>query len=687
MSGEAGRGRIIFEADTRPLFDGLKKFGSEARGSIGSLLGGDILGGVRGLAGAIPGIGLAAGATVGAIGAIGGALLHIGKDYDEVYDNIRAKTGATGAALEGLKGSFKTVFASVPDDMNKVGDVLTAFNTKLGVTGPGLETLSRQMLEAGRIMKFDATAGVDSFSRAISELGVSMKDAPKVLDDIFKVAQKTGVGMGSLLDSLAGAAPKLKAMGMGATEGAALLGQLTKAGLDADAVLSSMQKGLTKLAKDAATGPKEAAKAVHDHAAAVDALKKAQQGLADATEHSSVKAAKDHAQAIDAVRKAQQSLLELQERQASHTTKSVSDQQALAHAQERVAEAQAKVAATGGAGNADAIARAQQRIAEAQGKVASSTDAMTEAQKKAAASGPGFASHLRDIMEKIRTMPDAMAAQTLAVQTFGKAGYQMADAIRTGKLNVDELVQSIANTKDGIIATADKTKDFPELWKEFSHQAQNALEPMASTLLPLVTQALKAAGPTLVGFVKNFAEGVPIFVNALKSAAHILGEVLHVLFDVVMGTIDVGKTLVNVALIPVRMGIEAVTTVVHGLMSGFGGVTGAIRTAIDWVKKLLDPLRAVKDLANSLPFMHHSPPPLATGFLEVASGIARARGEFAALRGAMGGTPTFALAGAGGGGGQPINVVVQNYAGVQVETTPGGRNTVVVAIRSRGAVR
>src|SRR5262245_56025227 len=47
-------------------------------------------------------------------------LIAVGASFDAAFDKIRGKTGATGAELEGLKESFRTVFASVPQNANEV---------------------------------------------------------------------------------------------------------------------------------------------------------------------------------------------------------------------------------------------------------------------------------------------------------------------------------------------------------------------------------------------------------------------------------------------------------------------------------------------------------------------------------------------------------------------------------------
>ena len=74
-------------------------------------------------------IGTAVGATLGGLG-IGA--LKLADDYKAAVDAIRVGTGATGAALDDLEGSFQRVAGRVREDIGSTATVMAAFNTGSG---------------------------------------------------------------------------------------------------------------------------------------------------------------------------------------------------------------------------------------------------------------------------------------------------------------------------------------------------------------------------------------------------------------------------------------------------------------------------------------------------------------------------------------------------------------------------
>ena len=82
----------------------------------------------------------AAAVAVAAIGAIAGATLYYGNEFDKAFDSIRVGTGATGKALAGLEGDFKAVVSSVPTDFASASAAIKEVYQRLGITGPPLQT-------------------------------------------------------------------------------------------------------------------------------------------------------------------------------------------------------------------------------------------------------------------------------------------------------------------------------------------------------------------------------------------------------------------------------------------------------------------------------------------------------------------------------------------------------------------
>lgn len=198
----------------------------------------------------------AAGAVVvGAVGAAGKAAYDIGAQFDDAYDTIRAGTGASGAAFEELQGSMRKVAGEsigVGSDMGAIGSTLADLNTRLGLTGEPLEKMTAQFMQ---LQNLGVDADINEVSKAMSGFGIEAKDMPAALDELFQVSQATGLTITELSQSAVKAGPVLRGFGFSMADSAALVGQMDKAGLDADKTLQSMQRALAEFASEGRDAP------------------------------------------------------------------------------------------------------------------------------------------------------------------------------------------------------------------------------------------------------------------------------------------------------------------------------------------------------------------------------------------------------------------------------------------------
>lgn len=197
------------------------------------------------------GKGLAAGfgVAVTAVAAVGKELYDIGAKFDEANDKIRIGTGATGEDLEALSQSMKNVYGAVPNELGDVSTAIADYNTRLGVTGTTLESLSTQALQASEMLGEDLGGMIESSSQAFQQWGVSEDEMAEKMDYMFKVSQSTGTGMTTLFGEMQSYGAQLQNMGYSFEEAAALMGQMDKAGVNTTEVLSAMKKSVTTLAK------------------------------------------------------------------------------------------------------------------------------------------------------------------------------------------------------------------------------------------------------------------------------------------------------------------------------------------------------------------------------------------------------------------------------------------------------
>jgi len=199
----------------------------------------------------------AAGFTALAGGAVvaGKALFDMGSQFDEAYDSIRVGTGASGQAFDDLKESMRTVATEsigVGSDMGAIGSTLADLNTRLGLTGEPLEKMTSQFLQ---LQNLGVDADINEVSKAMSGFGVEAKDMPAALDELFQISQATGLTITELSNSAVKAGPSLRGFGFSMADSAALVGQMDKAGLDADKTLQSMQRALAEFAAEGRDAP------------------------------------------------------------------------------------------------------------------------------------------------------------------------------------------------------------------------------------------------------------------------------------------------------------------------------------------------------------------------------------------------------------------------------------------------
>lgn len=197
-------------------------------------------------------------AAVGTAAVAAGKVLYdIGSQFDDMADSLRIGTGATGAALDSLTKSAKNVASVTPamdGGMAQIGETMADLNTRLGLTGKPLETVTSQMIQLknmGQEVDFNNVTG------ALTGFGMKGADASKALDELFRVSQSTGLSVDELAQSAIKGGPALRQYGYGIGDSAALIGVLDRSGLDADKTLAAMTKSLSAFAKEG-KNPKEA---------------------------------------------------------------------------------------------------------------------------------------------------------------------------------------------------------------------------------------------------------------------------------------------------------------------------------------------------------------------------------------------------------------------------------------------
>ncbi len=194
--------------------------------------------------------------ATGAVAAVKGVykagkeLVNLGSEFDSAYDAIRVGTGATGEALDALKDDFKEVYSSVPTSMEDASKAVADYNTRLGLTGDQLQTLSKQAIQVSDLLDEDLNSVIENSSKSFKQWNIDEENMSAAMDHVFKVSQATGVGFSDLMGKMQSYGAQLQELGYYYEEATVFIAQLEKEGVNADEALAAMKKSVTALANE-----------------------------------------------------------------------------------------------------------------------------------------------------------------------------------------------------------------------------------------------------------------------------------------------------------------------------------------------------------------------------------------------------------------------------------------------------
>lgn len=184
------------------------------------------------------------------LAAVGAASVAAWKEVDAGLDTIIQKTGTSGEALESMGDILNNITATIPTDFATAGAAIGEVNTRFGVTGQELETLSGQFIKFAALNNQDVSSSVDNVSKVLAAFGMEASDAGMMLDALNTVGQQTGVDVGSLAQLLSANASSFREMGLSAEEAASFMGAADMAGIDATQMVMGLRTAMKSAAKD-----------------------------------------------------------------------------------------------------------------------------------------------------------------------------------------------------------------------------------------------------------------------------------------------------------------------------------------------------------------------------------------------------------------------------------------------------
>ena len=254
-SARAAKEAKIAEDDYQRAQRDLAGGASSATGALGALSRG--FGGVASAAAGIGLAGVAAGVTaVGAAAVVAGRQLYdLGASFDDAFDSLKVKTGASGADLAGLQQVVRDLAKEVPVSMDVLADVAAESSRALHLTGTELEQVSKTIANLNRIT--GEQTNMRDLGKAFRAFGVDAKDQEAALNQLYTATTETSLGVNDLLGSLTKgtAGPALRALGLDFGQAAALITSFEVAGLDGDKMLAGLTKSLAQFAKDGQSAP------------------------------------------------------------------------------------------------------------------------------------------------------------------------------------------------------------------------------------------------------------------------------------------------------------------------------------------------------------------------------------------------------------------------------------------------
>ena len=181
--------------------------------------------------------------------AVGGLATKAAMDVGRAMQDIARGTGATGQALSDLQAEWKSLSVSVSQSFDVSSKVLADYNTRLGLTGKALSGLSKQALDAGRMMGEDVSQLVAESAKAMQDWGVKSKEAALFMDKVFLAAQNSGIGMSQLSTYMYKYGSALRQIGFDVDTTIAVLAQFEKQGVNTELVFGSLRISLSRMAQ------------------------------------------------------------------------------------------------------------------------------------------------------------------------------------------------------------------------------------------------------------------------------------------------------------------------------------------------------------------------------------------------------------------------------------------------------
>ena len=204
-----------------------------------------------------------------------------------------------------------------------------------------------------------------------------------------------------------------------------------------------------------------------------------------------------------------------------------------------------------------------------------------------AAEGGDAVAAMAEYTEQIANATTESEAITIATDVFGSAtAVTMAQAIRSGAMNVEELTAALQENGETILGAAEDTYTLSDKMTMFKADLDNALEPLAMSVLdsleeslPYIEDMLEDLTPQIEDFaeelgpsIQDFAENtLPVLIDKVEVLATGAGNVITFL-------IDNWQTISAIA--GIVLAIAAAVGMLNGVMAVANGIAAVTGVAV-----------------------------------------------------------------------------------------------------------
>lgn len=156
---------------------------------------------------------------------------------------------------------------------------------------------------------------------------------------------------------------------------------------------------------------------------------------------------------------------------------------------------------------------------------------------------------LPDLLATLKEIPSAADAMNLAIQVFGaRAGPALVDAVRSGRLEIADLLDDLVEGDDTIETVVEDTEDAAEKWDKAFKKMQVAAKPAGDAVFEMANIVAEKAIPVIEDFAKDL-ENIARLFNALNAGKINLGDIVG---DAAGG---LGRTAINASPLGALVGL------------------------------------------------------------------------------------------------------------------------------------